>query len=327
VAAELKPTYFSVLSDILPKQLPGEMFTVPATGGLENYWLQPGAFVSLESPDAAKRRELEEQILDLKKALSGETKGREKDQAAYKELERKLQLSFLLDRVNPKARNALLSDGKFRDKFLGQTEDDAFILSIDIRRSTELMLKARSPQDFSRFITELCTVLASIVTANYGIFDKFTGDGILAFFPSFFSGEDVGFFCMDAAVKSHRAFSEIYRRHRDSFVSVLLDTGLGIGIDCGHVRMLQMAGGLTSVGIPVVYACRMSSAPPGKTLVNHPAYSKLVQKYGQYFHFAEASIDAKNEGRMLGYEAAETGVPYTPKFPAWVSVSEKGVGS
>jgi hypothetical protein len=37
----------------------------------------------------------------------------------------------------------------------------------------------------------------------------------------------------------------------------LKDTGLGIGIDFGATRLVQMAGGLSVVGAPVVYACRL----------------------------------------------------------------------
>ena len=41
--------------------------------------------------------------------------------------------------------------------------------------------------------------LGTTITDSYGVFDKFTGDGILAFFPEFFSGPDAGFLAIRAA--------------------------------------------------------------------------------------------------------------------------------
>ncbi len=65
-------------------------------------------------------------------------------------------------------------------------------MSIDIRRSTDLMLKAREPRLFADFVTGLCSKLKNLIVNNYGVFDKFTGDGVLAFFPDFYSGPDAG---------------------------------------------------------------------------------------------------------------------------------------
>jgi len=104
-------------------------------------------------------------------------------QATYSELEEKARLGFLLNRVNQDAQRILLQSKEFRDKFLNSESCEVFVVSVDIRRSTELMLKARSPKQFASFITTLCKQLINIVTDNYGVIDKFTGDGILAFFP------------------------------------------------------------------------------------------------------------------------------------------------
>jgi class 3 adenylate cyclase len=96
-------------------------------------------------------------------------------------------LAFLLERVRPEAQRALLESEELRARFLQPSECDVFVMSIDIRRSTDLMLKARSAERFAEFITRLCHQLMDIIKDNYGVVDKFTGDGVLAFFPSFFS--------------------------------------------------------------------------------------------------------------------------------------------
>ena len=60
-------------------------------------------------------------------------------------------------------------------------------MSIDIRRSTELMLKARTTELFAEFMAGLCEQLQGLIRDKFGIVDKFTGDGLLVSFLEFFS--------------------------------------------------------------------------------------------------------------------------------------------
>jgi class 3 adenylate cyclase len=179
------------------------------------------------------------------------------------------------------------------------------------------MLKARSPEAFAAFITTLCADLMNIITEHFGVFDKFTGDGVLAFFPDFYSGDDAAFYAVAAADKCHASFSEHYQRFRRSFSSVLSGIGLGIGVDYGAVHLVQMAGGLTVVGAPVVYACRLSGAPPGVTLVNQPAYEVISDRFGATCFIDETTIEIKHEGGMLAYQVRLNGRDYKPSYPTW----------
>lgn len=234
---------------------------------------------------------------------------------------RKQDLRHLVDRVGDPARSALLEGGLLRSLFERTQLCDAFVMSIDIRRSTELMLKARAPQVFADFITSLCSTLSGIIVGNFGVFDKFTGDGILAFFPDFYSGEDGGFRAVTAADQCHAAFSEHYRKSRACFVSVLRDAGLGIGIDFGKVRIVRVRNDLTVVGTPVVYACRMGGASAGQTLLNQPAYEVIFEKFSAYCNFVETEINFKHEGSTLAYLVALNSKLYQPKEPAWLAKS------
>jgi class 3 adenylate cyclase len=193
----------------------------------------------------------------------------------------------------------------------------AFILSIDVRKSTTLMLKARDPQLFAMFIEKLCDGLRAAVLANHGVFDKFTGDGILAFFPDFYTGDDSGYWAVQTASQCHKIFDECYSAHRNCFASVLSDVGLGIGIDFGVVRLVSSWGGMTVVGAPVVYACRMGAAPAGKTFLNQPAYEQVLEKYSAYCTLHEDSIEVKGEGKTVAY-AVELGAKvHNPAAPDW----------
>ena len=293
-----------------------------------------GEHTSVFDHDAAqKARELEEKIAMLKKeidqtsdALNSERKqGAEKAATinslkhSYEQLREQESLSFLLSRVNAAAQAKLLKSDEFRKLFLDGNVCDAFVMSVDIRRSTELMLKAKTPQEFAKFITTLCRELQLIILNNFGVFDKFTGDGVLAFFPEFFSGKDAGFYAIVAAQQCHQAFEKRYREFRSSFTSVLTEVGLGIGVDYGQTHLVRMAGGLTVVGAPVVYACRMSGAPPGSTLLNQQGYERISHAFSSVCFFEETELEVKHEGKTLAYRTKLNAKDYTPTPPSWTT--------
>jgi class 3 adenylate cyclase len=287
--------------------------------------------VTFEREMADLRATLQKQTdaLSAEKATAKETTGRLKElESTLQELRQKERLAFVLTRVNSDGQRALLESEQFRKEFLDRHECIAFVMSIDIRRSTELMLKARSPEEFAAFITGLTTSLMETVTKNYGVFDKFTGDGILAFFPEFFTGPDAAYAAIKTASEAHSTFDRHYRASRRSFTSVLTDIGLGIGIDFGAVHLVQMAGGLTVVGAPVVYACRLSSAPPNTTLLNQPAYEVISERFSGMCYLNETRVEIKHEGRMLAYEVQLNGKEYHPASPPWsANASTERAGS
>lgn len=268
------------------------------------------------------RGEVQDKALKLKTPEMGEG---EKAAAiarlelAIAQLTEKERLSFLLARVNEDAQAMLLRSERFRKRFLDLSVCEAYVMSVDIRRSTELMLKARSPELFAQFITTLCKDLEEVIKAHYGVFDKFTGDGVMAFFPVFFSGEDAPYHVVATADECHRIFQARYREFRSSFTSVLNDVGLGIGIDYGPSHLVQMAGGLTVVGAPVVYACRMAGGPGGKTLLNQPAYEKISTRLSGFCFLVETEVTIKNEGATLAYEVRLNKKEYLPMVPDWGS--------
>jgi class 3 adenylate cyclase len=284
-----------------------------------------------------KTWKLEKTIVDLRREandLAKETQrakasAKEKEkaskqfQANMKQLLEKQQLGFLLRGVNENAQKLLLKSDEFRKKFLETPQCNAFIMSIDIRRSTELMSKARSPQQFAIFMTTLCTELESVIKKNYGVVDKFTGDGVLAFFPDFYSGKDAGFYVVSVADQCHKIFEEKYSEFRSSFISVLKDVGLGIGIDYGTSYLVQIAGGLTVVGAPVVYACRMSGAPAATTLLNQPGYEKISERFSSHCFFQETEIEIKSEGKTIAYKVQLNGKEYSPLTPTWSTKNQK----
>lgn len=261
-----------------------------------------------------------------KKSQTAEVTEQEKAalQQSVNQLVEREGLSHLLTRVNSLAQTKLYNDKDFRAKFDTDEVTSAYVMSIDLRRSTELMLKARQPRLFAEFVSSLARRLREIVVDNFGIFDKFTGDGVLAFFPEFYSGEDAGPYALKAADECHRAFTEHYAQNRHCFNSILKEVGLGIGLDAGKVTILAVGGDFTVVGTPVVYACRMGGAPAGKTFANQPAKEELEVKYGTACRFIETELAFKGEGVTLAYEARYVGDMNILKAPLWLTENNAG---
>jgi len=274
----------------------------------------------LESELSRLRRDIREKSEALKnQAADSVTKDRELESLRKDllDLQAKQRLAHLLNRVGGSAQDRLLTDDHFQERFQTALPCRAYVLAIDIRRSTELMLKSREPRLFAEFMINLAGALRDVVLQNFGMFDKFTGDGVLALFPEFLAGSDAGYRTLTSAFQCHALFHQHYRQSRSSFNSVLLDTGLGIGIDYGDVQMVELGGEFTVVGQPVVYACRMSGAPAGQTLLNQAAYDQVFSRY-TCFEFNESELAVKNEGRIAAYSVSPNGKSFVAGPPDWV---------
>lgn len=271
------------------------------------------------------RRNLENEINQLKNELLENQEKSEKDGEKITELEEKLALkertNHIVKRVCNEAREKLLTDPSFVEEFQNKKVCDTIVVSIDIRRSTELMLKARKPELYSDFITELSRRLGAIILENYGVFDKFTGDGILAFFPKFYSGKQAIKNALKAAYECHQVFFDHYNNSKSSFSVFIKDIGLGIGIDAGDVTLVNNQNELTVVGVPVVYSCRMSSAKAGETLLNIPAKEEVEHVFGNSAHLTETEIEIKNEGTALAFKSNFTINDIEIEKPKWLNKS------
>ena len=240
-------------------------------------------------------------------------------------LKRQNEIGHILQRINHKTHPQIISgNNELIERLIPSISTKAFLLSIDIRRSTDLMLNAKDASKFAKFLNELSGGLANIVKEHFGIFDKFTGDGALAFFTESFSGRSAALSVLVVARNAHAFFEAHYKAFRSSFNSVLVETGLGIGIDYGDVNILRLSDGLTAVGKPVVYACRLSGAEAGMTLVNQGAFEMMRTADGA-LEFEEVHIDIKHQGKHLAYRPKNSPRSELIKEPDWFSASPASV--
>lgn len=276
----------------------------------------------IHSPDVSKLRgEIAKLESDLSEQLKfGEEKKIENEKLSkdIATLKSKQELLYILSRTHPRAEQTIINNLSFREKFLSGNRTLCAVMSIDIRQSTQLMLNAKTDTGYAAFISELCQGMVAIVKSNFGIFDKFTGDGVLSFFPDFYSGHDALYYCLRAARDAHSLFIDHYAKNQHHFDVVKDDIGLGIGIDYGEATLTSINDDLTVVGKPVVYACRLSSAPCNATYVNQSARNELMSKYPAHIDIDNRILDIKHQDRIRIYSVHIRDNSYEPALPDWM---------
>lgn len=239
------------------------------------------------------------------------------------ETKKKTPEAFLKKSVNSFANHISEETRKYvrdnRDKLdldLFNKKSEMAILSVDIRNSTHLMEKAVSEEKFGEFLALLTEAFKTIILENNGIYDKFTGDGVICYFPKFFSGKDYIYYAIKASQELHDSFKKIYLKCANCFTILLKEAGLGIGIDSGSVLLKLIADDITVIGNPVINACRLNGAPAYSTYVNNQAYLQIISNYNNIFKITELEYDYKHEGPIIIHkiEFAEK-ITFKPELP------------
>jgi len=163
----------------------------------------------------------------------------------------------------------------------GSTPIGATVVVGDLRLSTLVLKEAVRPELFARFIIAFTEAIRSLAHGREGWFDKFTGDGFIAFWlhvPDERAVLDpVLRFCQEVRGASGTLIDKLRRNSRNFPVGV----GLAMGIDSGACELAQVGGALTLVGSPIVGATRMAaSARAGETLANIYVGSAL-ERFGE----------------------------------------------
>ena len=144
-----------------------------------------------------------------------------------------------------------------------------FVMAADIRESTTLMKEAVRFERFAQVMDKFVTSVRRGIRRSGGWFDKFTGDGFLAYWivqpapPDEYEERFVQT-TGDVAHTAHILIDLFHRRVLEDFRSnsrnLSAGVGLSMGLDAGPGYLVKIADELTIVGSPVVGAVRMVTA-------------------------------------------------------------------
>jgi class 3 adenylate cyclase len=175
----------------------------------------------------------------------------------------------------------------WRDRFQADELVDAiadgeplqmFVMAADIRESTMLMKEAVRFQVFAKVMDKFVSAVRRGIGAPGGWFDKFTGDGFLAYWiVQATTGEESRRRFVEAAGNAAHTANELIRLFHSRVLedfrrnsrNLSDGVGLSIGLDAGPGFLVEIADELTAVGPPVVGAVRMvAAAGPGEVVAN-----------------------------------------------------------
>lgn len=168
------------------------------------------------------------------------------------------------------------------------SQHESIVLVADIRKSQDLMTFAVTPADFARRMLEFLEQARSVIDRHGGVFDKFTGDGLIAYFNPQIARR-LGVDYVESFLSCAIDLQAFGRKHFEEWTASVRKLpsepiGLAIGSDVGIVVFNDNASHLVAVGDAIVWASRMASeARAGEVVVNNLLYQLLRARPGVSF--------------------------------------------
>ncbi|NIM93018.1 MAG: response regulator [Anaerolineales bacterium] len=183
-------------------------------------------------------------------------------------------LRQVLDRyVAEDVADIILTDPEQQLQLGGETRV-VTVLFADIRGFTKFTEQHSAPEVIDT-LNRIFTPLSNVVFAYRGTFDKYTGDGLMAFYGAPISEEDDANRAMDTAVAMQRLFHTL----REESGEVMKDLDLGIGLHTGEAVVGNIGSEIvmdyTVVGDTVNVAKRLQEAAgEGQILLSEATYQR-----------------------------------------------------
>jgi class 3 adenylate cyclase len=226
---------------------------------------------------------------------------------------RRARVAELLERhAPPNWRDRFRAD-ELIDAVVATTPLQMFVMAADIRESTTLMKEAVRFGLFAKIMDKFVSAVRRGIGTPGGWFDKFTGDGFLAYWVVQQGPGEEAYrraFVEAAGNLAHTAnelvelfHSRVIEDFRRNSRNLSDGVGLSIGLDAGPGFLVEIAGELTVVGPPVVGAVRMVTAAAGPREVVSNVY------LGEHLHDEQDGIY-----RALGMTASRESRP-TKEYP------------
>ena len=154
------------------------------------------------------------------------------------------------------------------------SESQTIVVYGDIRRSQDLMTYTLDKQLFEQMMIKFLDITRTLLDKNFGIFDKFTGDGFLAYFNEYI--------CTSQNKKFIDCFLDFSKQYIEANISLFTEWKkhvrklpdkeimVSLGADLGIVYFGDHSGHLVCISDAIVWAERMCSASSaGEIYVNN----------------------------------------------------------
>jgi class 3 adenylate cyclase len=231
----------------------------------------------------------------------------------------------------PKNVNTLYDKRALRETLTSGKAVEMVVLALDIRKSTLLMKEAVDPKKFAATLNDFVSSSKQLIRENQGWFDKFTGDGLLAYWV--YDGghwEEASDRALKVAAgvraRFHNVVMDQFRTNSKSFPD---GVGISCGIDAGPAIMGFVAGALTIIGSPVVGAVRMvSCAQPfevisnvylGEALYRDPKRLSAQNRATIRRDYRETKEYARQEVYLLDLQVEPNAMAIAAWHPRWFS--------
>ncbi len=193
---------------------------------------------------------------------------------------------------------------------LGGVKQQVCVIFVDVRNFTGFA-ESRDPQEVIEAINDYMTGLTGTLRAANGILDKYTGDGLMAFFPLHDGENGSVSHALETAIEMQRVALRISQKRAEKGKAVL---NLGIGVHSGEAVTglvgSEELSNYTAMGLTVVVSARLQSIAGGGEVV----ISETV-------HAVASQIIPFDTAIVLGEPIKVKGVteliaPYRLSFPA-----------
>ena len=199
----------------------------------------------------------------------------------------------------------------------------SLVIVADIRRSQDLMTYGKDPGEYCERMVKFIEVTRDILKRYCGIYDRFTGDGFVAYFSEYMCQQQGKDF-YDMMLKSCREiieFSEPFFAEWISTIRKIPDTeiGISIGVDDGVVSFRDVNNQLFAIGDACVWATRMNAAgSQGDVVINNIPYQTIKNSLNQD-NFEIINSVTKSGEHFKAYRLNIKNVSYVPKQKSQVT--------
>jgi class 3 adenylate cyclase len=222
----------------------------------------------------------DEKAGSTRESSNGSSNGSDEPSVGEERDRERFRIAGLLESHAPPDWEQRFRKEELLDAIIDHEPIQMFVMAADIRESTMLMKEAVRFELFARTMDKFVSAVRGGIGTPGGWFDKFTGDGFLAYWIVQSTPEEKEYqrrFVEAAGNLAHTAHELVdlfHRRVLEDFRrnsrNLSQGVGLSMGLDAGPGYLVQIAGELTLVGPPVVGAVRMvtAAAKPQEIVAN-----------------------------------------------------------